>query len=116
MTRTLIKDIKADQVVKIQGFVENCRNKRTIAFIVVRDISSKVQVTVDKENSPLLAEIVDKITLDSVITVVGKVIENSYVKLNGIEILAEDIIIESIAEPSPIKEDSSIDLRMAIDG
>lgn len=112
MTRTLIKNIKPNQKVKIQGFVENCRNKRTIAFIVVRDISSKVQVTVDKEAMPQLVEIVDKLTLDSVITVVGTVVENSYVKLNGIEILPEEITIESIAEASPIQEDSAIDLKM----
>ena len=112
MNRTLIKDIQPNQKVKVQGFVENCRNKRKIAFIVVRDISSKVQITVDKESMPNLVEIVDKITLDSVITVVGTVVENSYVKLNGIEILPEDIVIESIAEPSPIQADSAIDLKM----
>ena len=112
MTRKLIKDVKADEVVKVSGFVENCRNKRTIAFIVIRDISSKIQITVDKEANPQLAEIVDKITLEGVITVTGKVVANDYVKLNGIEILPDDIVIESTAEALPIKADSTIDLRM----
>ena len=112
MTRKLINQVKPDEVVKISGFVENCRNKRTIAFIVVRDISSKIQVTVDKEANPALAEVVDKITLESVITVTGKVVANDYVKLNGIEVIAENINIESIAEALPIKSDSTIDLRM----
>ena len=112
MKRTLIKDVNPEQVVKVQGFVENCRNKRTMAFIVVRDITSKIQITVDKEANPALAEVVDKITLESVITVEGKVVANEYVKLNGIEILPDSIQIESIAEAMPIKEDSTIDLRM----
>ena len=112
MERTIIKDVKPDELVKVQGFVENCRNKRTMAFIVIRDISGKIQVTVDKENNPQLAEVVDQITLESVITVTGKVVANEYVKLNGIEILPDDIKIESIAEAMPIKEDSTIDLRM----
>ncbi|MBQ3494050.1 MAG: aspartate--tRNA(Asn) ligase, partial [Clostridia bacterium] len=112
MTRKLISEIKPDEVVKISGFVENCRNKRTMAFIIVRDISSKMQITVDKEANPHLAEVVDKITLDSVITVVGKVVENSYVKLNGMEILPDEITIESVAEPFPIQDDASIDLKM----
>lgn len=112
MKRTLIKDIKPEEVVKVQGFVENCRNKRTMAFIVVRDITSKIQITVDKQANPELSEIVDKITLESVITVEGKAVANEFVKLNGIEILPNSITIESIAEPMPIKEDSTIDLRM----
>ena len=63
MKRSLIKDAKPNELVKIQGFVENCRNKRTMCFIVVRDISSKIQVTVDKTAHPEFAEICDKITL-----------------------------------------------------
>ncbi len=112
MKRTCIKDIKPEEIVKVQGFVENCRNKRTMCFIVLRDITGKIQVTVDKENNPTLSEICDKITLESVVTVVGKAVSNEYVKLNGIEILPDEIKIESVAEAMPIKEDSTIDLRM----
>lgn len=112
MNRELIKNVKPGEMVKIQGFVENCRNKRAMAFIVVRDITGKIQVTLEKEKYPHLAEVVDKITLDSVITVVGQAVSNEYVKLGGIEILPEDIILESIADALPIQEDSFIDLKM----
>ena len=83
-----------------------------MCFIVLRDITGKMQVTVDKENNPQFAEICDKITLESTLTVVGKAVANEYVKLNGIEILPNEMQIDSIAEPMPIKEDSTIDLRM----
>ena len=112
MTRKLIKDVKINEIVKVQGFVENFRNKRTMAFIVIRDISSKIQITLEKEKYPKLAEVIECITPESVITVIGQVVENSYVKLNGIEILPQDIIVESVAEALPIQEDSAIDLKM----
>ncbi len=112
MDRTLIKNVVPGTCVKLQGFVEACRNKKSIAFIVLRDITGIIQVTVDKNAAPQLSEVLDRITHDSVITVVGDVVENSYVKLNGIEVLAKDIIIESIAEPLPIDENSFPELKM----
>ena len=112
MERKLIKDVKDGELVKVQGFVENCRNKRTMAFIVIRDISGKIQITVEKEKYPEIAEVVDNITLESIITVCGKAVANEYVKLGGMEILPESMKIESIAEALPIQDDSSIDLRM----
>ena len=38
MKRTLIKDIKLGEVNKVSGFIENIRNKKWMAFIVIRDI------------------------------------------------------------------------------
>lgn len=112
MDRTLIKNVVPGTCTKLQGFVEACRNKKSIAFIVLRDITGIIQVTVDKNATPQLSEVLDKITHDSIITVIGDVVENSYVKLNGIEVLAKDIAIESIAEPLPIDENSFPELKM----
>lgn len=107
-----IKNVKINEVNTFQGFVENIRNKRTMAFLVLRDATGLIQLTVEKEKYPELAEVVDKLTIESVITVEGKVVENEYVKLNGIEMLPEKITIESIADALPLKDDSSIDIRM----
>ena len=112
MERTLIKNIKLNEMNNISGFVENIRNKKTMAFIVLRDISGKIQVTVENEKDENLAKIVDEITLESVISISGNVIENEYVKLNGIELLADQIEILSKAEALPIHNDASIDLRL----
>ena len=62
----------------------------------------KVQITLEKEPNPRLAEVVDTITPDSVITVTGKAVKNEYVKMGGIEILPDDIIVESVAAALPI--------------
>lgn len=112
MDRTLIKNVVPGTCAKLQGFVDACRNKKSIAFIVLRDITGKIQVTVDKNATPQLSEVLYNITHDSVITVVGDVIENSYVKLNGIEVLAKELVIESVAEPLPIDENSFPELKM----
>ena len=66
MERTYAAQVRGADCVKVCGFVENIRNKRTMAFIVLKDISGKVQVTVEKGNDPALDEAVDRITLDSV--------------------------------------------------
>ena len=38
MERSRIKEIKLGKVNKVSGFVENIRNKKSMCFIVLRDI------------------------------------------------------------------------------
>ena len=111
MERTYIGDVTPGRH-KVQGFVDKLRNKRTMAFIVLKDITGKLQITVEKEKSEELAAIVDQLTLQSVITVEGEVVNNEYVKLGGIELLPDTMKIESLADALPIKDDSDIDCRM----
>ena len=42
MERTYAKDVRGAEQIKVCGFVENIRNKRTMAFIVLKDITGKV--------------------------------------------------------------------------
>ncbi len=112
MERTYINNVKGGETVKIQGFVENLRNKKWMAFLVIRDITGKIQVTLEKEPNPELSAIVDQLTIDSVVTVEGQAVINEGVKLGGIEILPTSIRIESIADALPIKPDSAIDSRL----
>lgn len=112
MTRSKICALKVGENNKVQGYVENIRDKKWMAFLVIRDISGKLQVTVDKGQHPELAEVVKQLTIDSVVTVEGPVVENSYVKMGGIELLPETMTIESVAAPLPIEDKSSIDLRI----
>ena len=111
MERTLIKDITPGKRL-VSGFVENFRNKRTMAFIVIKDATGKLQVTIEKEKHPEMAELLDKLTIHSVVTFIGEVVLNEYVKMGGIEILPDEMKIESLAEALPIKDDSDIDVKM----
>ena len=111
MERTYIKDITPG-VRKISGFVENFRNKKNMAFIVVKDITGKLQVTVIKEEHPEFTELLDRLTIHSVVTFEGEVVASEYVKLGGKEMYPTSMKIESVAEALPIKEDSDIDVKM----
>ena len=112
MERNLIANVVCGETNKIQGFVENLRNKRTMAFLVIRDHSGRLQVTIEKEKHPDLAAIVDQLTVESVVTCIGPVVENEYVKMGGKEMLPEEMEILSIAEPLPLTKDAAIDSRM----
>ena len=111
MERTYIKDV-IPGVCRVQGFVENFRNKRTMAFIVVRDITGKLQITIEKEKHPEFTEMLDKLTIHSVVSFEGEVVASEYVKMGGKEMYPTSMKIESVAEALPIKDDSDIDVRM----
>ncbi len=116
MKRVLIKDIKLGEVNHVAGFVETIRNKKAMCFIVLRDISGKLQLTIEKANHPDLEDTLAQITVDSVIEAEGKILASEYVKLNGMEMYPDTITIDSIAEASPIVapkgEETNIDLRL----
>ena len=112
MERTYVKDIIPGTEYKVQGFVENLRNKRTMAFIVVKDITGKLQVTVEKEDHPEIAALCDTLSVGSVITVEGKGVASEYVKMGGMEMYPSSLTVESVADALPIKADSAIDSRL----
>lgn len=104
MERTYINQVQnlIGSTVKVQGFIENLRNSKAMAFIVLKDITGKLQITVEKADHPELVDTIDALTADSVITVTGKVVANDYVKMGGIEMLPTEIQVESIADALPI--------------
>lgn len=104
MERTYINQVQNSigSTVKVQGFIENLRNSKAMAFIVLKDITGKLQITVEKADHPELVDTIDTLTADSVITVIGKVVANDYVKMGGIEMIPTEIQVESIADALPI--------------
>ncbi len=111
MERIYIKDVKPG-FCRVSGFVENFRNKRTMAFIVVKDITGKLQITIEKEKHPEFEEMLSKLTIHSVVTFEGEVVASEYVKMGGKEMYPTAMKIESVADALPIKDDSDIDVRM----
>ena len=108
MERTYIANLPADQVSRASGFVDTIRQMKWGAFVVLRDTTGKIQVTVDKATIPEIATV----TPHSVLSVVGTVKENPSVRLGGREMMAESITIEALAEALPIQNDSEIEARM----
>ena len=64
--------------VKISGFIENLRDKKSMQFIVIKDITGKIQVTVEKEKMPQIAETFSSVIVGSVVSVIGTVVENEW--------------------------------------
>ncbi len=99
MERTLIAELnqKIGEVVKIQGYLQTLRDQKKMQFLIVRDQSGLVQAALWKQDNPELAEKISKLTAESTLTVTGKVVENPIVKLGGIEIQVEDVILDTLA-------------------
>ncbi|MDD6980314.1 MAG: aspartate--tRNA(Asn) ligase [Clostridia bacterium] len=108
MERTYIRDMVPGTACRISGFVDTIRQMRWGAFVVLKDITGKVQVTFGKDQFP---EIVD-VTTHSVITVEGTLTLNPSVKMGGKEVIPDTLCIDSLAEALPIADDSEIDSKM----
>src|SRR5690625_4448543 len=95
----MIKDLEQflDKEIILQAFVDNIRNLQYVAFIILRDASSKIQMTVEKEGNDDLVKIIDELTIESTVKITGKLIKNEKVKLNGMEIIPNKIEITSKA-------------------
>ncbi len=100
------------------GFVDAVRDKKWVMFVILRDATGKVQLTIEKSeeaNKPLL-DIMSEVTVDSTVRVVGKVVSNEAVKLGGLEIIPSKIEVTSEALPLPFDYNNldgvNIDTRM----
>lgn len=94
-----IKDIKEhfDEEVIVQGFVDNIRNLQYVQFVILRDDTGRVQLTIEKEdeNNKGLVSIVDNLTLESTLKVKCVVKEAPKVKLGGVELIPSSIEVTS---------------------
>lgn len=100
MKKIFVKDLPQyyNQEIVFQGFVDNIRNLQYVIFMVLRDGSGKVQVTIEKnEQNQSLVEVVEKITLESTVKVTGMLLENEKVKMGGKEIIPSNIEITSLS-------------------
>lgn len=125
MNKIYVKDLKEhfNEEVEFQGFVENIRDLQYVQFVVLRDSTGKVQLTIEKseEANASMIELVKNLTLESTLKVTAKVVENPKVKLNGMELIPSKIEVTSkSAEELPfnyhdltnVNLDTRLDYRM----
>lgn len=110
--RTYIKNLKENDNTKISGFVTKVRNTKYMVFIMLKDITGEIQISVSKDEKANLIEEALKCTVGSVISLTGKMVLSEYVKNGGKEFLPETLTIESLAAPTPIDEGAEIDSRL----
>ncbi len=109
-----------DETVTISGFVDEIRNLKWVQFIVLRDSTGKVQITIEKseEKNKDLVELVNNLTVESTIKVTGKIMESPKVKLNGMELIPDNIEVTSTnldELPFNYKDLSTVNLDTRLD-
>ena len=112
MKRIPINQVKLEEECKISGWVKNYRDKKYMIFIVLKDLSGEIQVSIEKESNPELCEKLKGVIPHSVISVYGKAIASEYCKLGGREFIPTDIKVDSLAEALPITKEASVDQKM----
>lgn len=99
--------------VRFQGVIETVRDKKSIQFIILKDFSGKIQVTVDKVAHPEVGEVFSHLLAGSTVIVGGELVKSEYVKMGGQEVLADMVEVTSDAkEAYPITPESNIDQRI----
>lgn len=98
--------------VRFQGMIETVRDKKNIQFVILKDFSGKIQVTVDKVAHPEVGEVFSHLISGATVTVEGELVKSEYVKMGGQEVLAEKVEVTSTADVSPIGPESNIDQRI----
>lgn len=104
--------------VKLSGWVHRKRNHGGVYFIDLRDHYGITQLVIssERENNSLTQEqheIMLKLSYETVITVIGTVVKRSDDTINTdiptgeVEIVVEDFIIESVADPLPLTVNSN---------
>ena len=82
----------------VQGFVDNIRDLQYVQFVILKDETGKVQMTVEKnEENQALVEIISNLTLESTVLVEGTLLDSPKVKLRGMELLPKKIEVTSTA-------------------
>lgn len=102
MNKIYFKDLENyfDKEIEISGFVENIRNIKWVQFLVLRDSTDKVQVTIEKsdENNAPMVELVNNLTAESTIKVTGTLKKNENVRLRGMEFIPTKIEVTSTSD------------------
>ncbi|RJR26583.1 aspartate--tRNA(Asn) ligase [candidate division WWE3 bacterium] len=99
MERTHIKNLKTKvgETVIVKGFVHAIRDQGGIKFLLIRDVTGIIQVVVLKSESEAF-ELVKELTLESVVSIEGRVKEEKQAP-DGFELQALKISILSKADP-----------------
>ena len=112
MKRTLIGELTPEEHSKISGWALKIRDTKYMVFIILKDRSGKIQVSIDKKNQEDLVKKLEGVLPSSVLSFTGKMVLSEYVKDGGKEFLPEDLEILSRSDVLPLDETANIDTRM----
>ena len=105
MKKIYVNELKnyIDKEITFSGFVDTIRDKKWVMFVILRDSTGKVQMTIEKseESNKELLDIMLNTTVESTIEVKGKLVSNEAVKLSGMELIPSSIKVTSKADNLP---------------
>ncbi len=102
MNKIYIKDIKEhfNKEIILDAWIDNIRDLQYVQFIILRDSTGKVQMTIEKnDENKLLTDLISSLTIESTLSIKCKVLENEKVKLNGVELIPSNIEVTSKSLP-----------------
>ena len=111
MERCLINDLKENNTSMISGMIEKVRDTKYMVFIIIKDRTSKIQVSIEKEGNDKLINEALKITTGSIVEFEGIMKYSEYVKDGGKEFIPESINILSLADTYPIEDNANVDTK-----
>ncbi len=96
-------DKHINEEIEFSGFIDTIRDKKWVMFVILRDSTGKLQMTIEKseESNAKLLEIMANVSVESTVKITGKLVANEAVKLNGIELIPTNIEVTSHAENLP---------------
>ncbi len=112
MERVLINELKENESSKISGWADVIRDTKYMVFVILKDRSGSIQVSIDKEKDKESVEKLSGILANSVLSFTGKMVKSEYVKQGGKEFLPEVVEVLSSADAIPIDSSANIDTRL----
>lgn len=109
-----------DKEIVFEGFVDAIRDIKWVQFVILKDNTGKVQMTIEKslEDNKEMVELISTLPLESTVKVNCKVVLNPNVKLNGMELIPTKIEVTSRSEnelPFNYKDLDNVNLDTRLD-
>jgi aspartyl/asparaginyl-tRNA synthetase len=110
--RTLVEDLKhhVGEVVTLYLTLDVLRDQKNLQFLLAHDATGTIQLVVDKSSVAEHPQVGQLLT-GSTFAVTGLIVAAAQSKTYGVEIQVQSVEIFSKAQPYPITEASSVDLR-----
>lgn len=103
MNRITIKELEQHigETLEVQGFIANIRDLQYVQFVILRDGTGTIQMTIEKseESNREMVELISNTTIESTIKATVLVSKNEKVKLRGMELIPQKIEITSNSLP-----------------
>jgi aspartyl-tRNA synthetase len=113
MKRVLINELNENEEARISGFASKIRDTKYMIFVILKDRTGSIQVSIDKGTQEDLCKSMEGVIAGSVIEFTGKMVLSEYVKQGGKEFLPDSVNIISKADASPLEENANIDTRLS---